>query len=129
MKFVSNLSQTYVVNSTFYDRSPFTRRRPNDRSYGELSMPEGDISFVSSGGRPSTDRLFPSVYNHNYNSDQSSFSNPRLSYSSDTDGNYSFESNNYGRRSIDIGTPDHSSFSFDSDGFSSSASNVVRTRK
>jgi len=89
-------------------------------------MPEGDISFVSSGGRPSTDRLFPSIYNNNHNS-ESSFSNPRLSYSSDTDGNYSFESMNYGRRSMDIGTPDHSSFSLDSDGFSSSASNVVRT--
>jgi hypothetical protein len=88
-------------------------------------MPDSDISFVSSG-RPSTDRLFPSVFNHNYNS-ESSFSNPRLSYSSDTDGNYSFESINYGRRSIDIANPDFSSFSHDSDGLSSSASNVVRT--
>ncbi|GAU15222.1 hypothetical protein TSUD_09600 [Trifolium subterraneum] len=103
-------------------RSPFTRRRPNDKSYGELPMPDSDISFVSSG-RPSTDRLFPSIYNHNYNS-ESSFSNPRLSYSSDTDGNYSFESINYGRRSIDIGTPDFSTFSHDSDGVSSSTSNV-----
>ncbi|CAJ2674830.1 U-box domain-containing protein 35-like [Trifolium pratense] len=103
-------------------RSPFTRRRPNDKSYGELPMPDSDISFVSSG-RPSTDRLFPSIYNHNYNS-ESSFSNPRLSYSSDTDGNYSFESINYGRRSIDIGTPDFSTFSNDSDGLSSSTSNM-----
>ncbi|CAI8605796.1 unnamed protein product [Vicia faba] len=104
-------------------RSPFTRKRPNDKSYGELHMPDSDISFVSSG-RPSTDRLFPSIYNQNYNS-ESSFSNPRLSYSSDTDGNYSFESMNYGRRSVDIGTPDFSSFSHDSDGLSSSASQNV----
>lgn len=90
-------------------------------------MPDSDISFVSSG-RPSTDRMFHSIYNQNYNS-ESSFSNPRISsYSSDTDGNYSFESMNYGRRSVDIGTPDFSSFSLDSDGLSSSASqNVVNT--
>lgn len=89
-------------------------------------MPDSDISFVSSG-RPSTDRLFPSIFNQNYNS-ESSFSNPRMSYSSDTDGNYSFESLNYGRRSVEFGTPDFSSFSHDSDGLSSSASqNVVRT--
>ncbi|XP_050892027.1 U-box domain-containing protein 52 [Lathyrus oleraceus] len=105
-------------------RSPFTRKRPNDKSYGELQMPDSDISFVSSG-RPSTDRMFHSIYNQNYNS-ESSFSNPRISsYSSDTDGNYSFESMNYGRRSVDIGTPDFSSFSLDSDGLSSSASQNV----
>ncbi|XP_027189273.1 U-box domain-containing protein 52-like isoform X2 [Cicer arietinum] len=103
-------------------RSPFTRKRPDDKSYGDLSMQDTDITFISSG-RPSTDRLFPSMYNNNNNS-ESSFSNPRLSYSSDTDGNlsYSFESMHYGRRSIDIGTPDFSSFSHDSDGLSSCAS-------
>ena len=101
-------------------RSPFTRKRPGDKSYGELHMPDSDISFVSSG-RPSTDRLFLSPYN---NSD-SSFSNPRLSYSSDADGNYSFESINYGRRSIDhIGPPDFSSFSHDSDDLSSASGNM-----
>ena len=102
-------------------RSPFTRRRPNDKSYGELHMPDSDISFVSSG-RPSTDRLFPSLYN----SSESGYSNPRLSYSSDTDGNYSFESINYGIRSIDhMGPPDFSSFSHDSDGVSSATSGNV----
>ncbi|GAB4854068.1 hypothetical protein Ancab_022650 [Ancistrocladus abbreviatus] len=38
-------------------KSPFTRgRAANGRSYGDISFPESDISFVSSG-RPSTDNL------------------------------------------------------------------------
>lgn len=99
----------------------------NDRSYGEISLPDTDITFVSSG-RSSTDRLFPSLHNNL----ETGFSNPRLSYSSDTDGNYnySFESIHYGRRSMDIGTPDHfSSFSHDSEGLSSSTpQTMVRDR-
>ncbi|KAK7320752.1 hypothetical protein VNO77_30519 [Canavalia gladiata] len=96
-------------------RSPFTRRGLNDKSYGDLSFPDTDISFVSTG-RSSTDRLFPSLYNNS----ESAFSNPRLSYSSDTDGNYSFESMHLGRRSMDIGS-DFSSFSHDSEGLSSAS--------
>ncbi|XP_061362543.1 U-box domain-containing protein 52-like [Gastrolobium bilobum] len=97
-------------------RSPFTRRGVNDKSYGEISLPDTDITFVSSG-RPSTDRLFP--YSYNNNSD-AAFSNPRLSYSSDTDGNQSFESMHFGRRSMDFSSPEFSSFSHDSEGLSSS---------
>ncbi|CBI24063.3 unnamed protein product, partial [Vitis vinifera] len=40
-------------------KSPFTRGRASlSKSYGELSVPETDISFVSSG-RPSIDHIFP----------------------------------------------------------------------
>ncbi|KAI4316194.1 hypothetical protein L6164_024197 [Bauhinia variegata] len=106
-------------------RSPFTARKgPNGKSYGELSLPDTDISFVSSG-RPSTDRLFPSLYD---NSD-SGFSNPRISYSADMDGNYSFEAMQYarksvdGRRSLDISSPsEFSSISQESDRLSFSTS-------
>ncbi|KAG4931095.1 hypothetical protein JHK84_048087 [Glycine max] len=102
-------------------RSPFTRRGMYDKSYGEISVPDSDISFVSSR-RPSTDPLFPSLYNNNNNNhSETGISNPRLSYSSDTDGNnYSFESMHFGRRSMDISS-DFSSFSQESEGLSSSA--------
>ncbi|KAK7293689.1 hypothetical protein RJT34_16562 [Clitoria ternatea] len=92
-------------------RSPFNRKGMNEKSYGELSLADSDISFISSG-RSSTDRLFPAL-NNNYS--ETAMSHPRLSYSSDTDGNYSFESMHFGRRSMDIGS-EFSSFSHDSDG-------------
>ncbi|CAL0333024.1 unnamed protein product [Lupinus luteus] len=96
-------------------RSPFTRKGMAER-YVEISTSaDSDITFVSSG-RSSIDKLFPTLTNNN--TSESCFSNPRLSYSSDTDANYSFESLNFGRRSIDITSPDHS---FSSDGFSSSS--------
>ncbi|KAJ1425717.1 UspA [Sesbania bispinosa] len=101
-------------------RSPLTRRGVHDKSYGELSLPDTDITFVSSG-RSSTDRLFPSYGNHQLYHSETGISNPRLSYSSDTDGNYSFESMHYGRKSMDIGSPDFSSFSHDSEGLSSAS--------
>ncbi|KAF1885649.1 hypothetical protein Lal_00039496 [Lupinus albus] len=98
-------------------RSPFTRKGMAER-YGEISTPgDSDITFVSSG-RSSIDKLFPALTN----SSDSGISNPRLSYSSDTDANYSFESINFGRRSIDISSPDHS---FSSDGFSSTTSQAA----
>ncbi|KAF8407365.1 hypothetical protein HHK36_006493 [Tetracentron sinense] len=66
-------------------RSPFTRRGRNGKSYGELSLPDTDISFVSSG-RPSIDHMFPSLYDN-----LESGRTPRLSNGSDLD-NRSFES-------------------------------------
>lgn len=103
------------------NRSPFTRRG-NGRSYGELSVPESDISFVSSG-RPSIDRIFPNLYDNN----DPSRTPPRLSNFSDMDYGPSFESSNYGRRSVDIisSPTDLSSGSFESERFSS-ASAMVR---
>ncbi|XP_034699939.1 U-box domain-containing protein 52-like [Vitis riparia] len=69
-------------------KSPFTRGRASlSKSYGELSVPETDISFVSSG-RPSIDRIFPFSYDNldtgmNPRLSNSSEMNPRLSNSSD----------------------------------------------
>ncbi|KAL0756933.1 hypothetical protein Bca101_094601 [Brassica carinata] len=97
-------------------RSPFTRRG-NGRSYGELSVPESDISFVSSG-RASIDRIFPNLYD---NSDPNR-TPPRLSNYSDMDYGPSLESSNYGRRSLDVSSPtDLSNGSFESERFSSAS--------
>eukprot|EP00261_Vitis_vinifera_P037455 XP_019078698.1 PREDICTED: U-box domain-containing protein 52 [Vitis vinifera] len=69
-------------------KSPFTRGRASlSKSYGELSVPETDISFVSSG-RPSIDHIFPFSYDNldtgmNPWLSNSSEMNPRLSNSSD----------------------------------------------
>ncbi|OIV97779.1 hypothetical protein TanjilG_12536 [Lupinus angustifolius] len=102
-------------------RSPFTRKGYSGRSYAESSIPDSDISFVSSG-RPSIDCMFPSLYS---NSDTTT-SNSRLSYSSDNDGNNSFESMHYDRRSVEVGTPsEFSSVSFESDKNSGSTSQAM----
>ncbi|KAL2318255.1 hypothetical protein Fmac_032131 [Flemingia macrophylla] len=106
---------------TEFFRSPLTRKGVNDRSYAENSLPDTDISFVSSR-RSSIDRLFPSLHSNNFS--ETSMSNPRMSYSSDIDGNnYSFESVQFGRRSMDISS-DFSSFSQDSEGLSSASQGV-----
>lgn len=68
---------------TYLNRSPFTRGRVGNKSYGELSLPESDISFVSSG-RPSVDRFFP-------DSQDICFA-PRLSNGSETESRLSFGS-------------------------------------
>ncbi|KAK7399052.1 hypothetical protein VNO78_10227 [Psophocarpus tetragonolobus] len=82
--------------------SPFTRPgRGNYRSY-DSSIPDSDISFVSSG-RPSVDRMFPSMYD-----DTDSGMNPRLSTGSDFDIR-SFGSSFSGAKSID-----HGDYSFSS---------------
>ncbi|KAJ7966029.1 Protein kinase domain [Quillaja saponaria] len=98
-------------------RSPFTRKGLNGKPYGEFSVPDTDISFVSSG-RTSTDRLFPS-YRDNH---EMGMPNSRLSCSSDLDMNHSFESSQFGQRSIDISSPpEFSSISQDSERLSSSS--------
>lgn len=99
-------------------RSPFTRR--NGKTYGEGSLPDSDLSFVSSG-RASLDRLFPYLYE---NSD-SGRNTPTISSSTEMDLNNSFESVNFGRRSTDTGSPpEFSSFSQDSDALSSASQSV-----
>ncbi|XP_018513285.1 U-box domain-containing protein 35 isoform X2 [Brassica rapa] len=97
-------------------RPPFTRRGLNGRSsYGDLSIPDPDISLFSSG-RPSTDRHSLSLFD---NSDQNRTPPPRLSNFSDID-NGSFESMNYGQGSMDISSPPASSRdSFENERFSS----------
>lgn len=108
----------------FGGRSPFARgaRGPNGRSYGELSLPDSDISFVNSG-RSSVDRLFPSFYDNNI---EISKSNPRLSASSDLDGG--FEPSQVGRKSVEIGSPpEFLSIAQENDRMSWSSQSVVRT--
>ncbi|PKI50805.1 hypothetical protein CRG98_028800 [Punica granatum] len=74
-------------------RSPFTRgRAANGRLYGEVSMPDSDISFVCSSGRPSIDQIFPSLYDG-----LDSGRSPRLSSLSDMD----FDIASLPRRSAD----------------------------
>ncbi|KAJ1438034.1 UspA [Sesbania bispinosa] len=97
--------------------SPFTRAgpgRPILRSY-ESSIPDSDISFVSSG-RPSIDRLFPSMYDDL----DSGIAPPRLSSGSDYDVR-SFGSSFSGAKSIDQG--DYS-FSSQDSGMSMSSSRL-----
>lgn len=100
------------------NRSPFTRRGLTGKSYGELSVPDTDISFVSSG-RPSIDRIFPAFYDNT----ETSRTPPRLSNFSDIDSNYSFESLHHGRKSLDQGgfSPELSTFSNESDQMPSAA--------
>ncbi|GAV63651.1 Pkinase domain-containing protein/Usp domain-containing protein [Cephalotus follicularis] len=91
---------------TEFFRSPFTRKGLNGKSYGEIPLPDTDISFVSSG-RPSIDRIFPSLYD-NIDSGR----NPqRLSNISDLDEMGSFESMHFGRRSVDTSSPPPPEFS------------------
>ncbi|CAL9233790.1 unnamed protein product [Arabidopsis halleri] len=101
-------------------RSPFTRRG-NGKSYGDLSVPESDISFISSG-RPSIDRIFPSLYDNNDPNRTPS----RLSNFSDMDYSSSLDqSSNYGRRSVDMNSPtDFSTGSLESERFSSASQSI-----
>ncbi|KAK9279235.1 hypothetical protein L1049_012913 [Liquidambar formosana] len=91
-------------------KSPFSRGKGlNGKSYGELSGPDTDISFVSSG-RASIDRIFPSFYDNNELG-----RTPRLSNSSDID-YHGPESPHFGCKSMDINSPhEFSSFSQEND--------------
>ncbi|KAK3007835.1 hypothetical protein RJ639_014337 [Escallonia herrerae] len=106
----SESPQHSLNNDANIIKSPFTHRRdPNGKSYGELSSPDTDISFVSSG-RPSIDRLFPS-----YGDSFEMGATPRFSNYSDVD-RQSFESFRIGRKSADSTTPPELSYSsFESD--------------
>ncbi|KAL2503410.1 Protein kinase protein with adenine nucleotide alpha hydrolase-like domain [Forsythia ovata] len=81
-------------------RSPFTRGKTSNRSYGECTIPDSDISFVSSG-RPSTDRMTPSFDNQDMNlgSRLSSISDKdtRLSVGSPFSGARSSDANSFGK--------------------------------
>ncbi|KAK7251469.1 hypothetical protein RIF29_34700 [Crotalaria pallida] len=96
-------------------KSPFARPgKSYHRSY-DSSIPDSDISFVSSG-RPSVDRMFPSFYD-----EMESAMTPRLSSSSDYDMR-SFGSSFSNAKSIDQG--DYSFSSQDSGMSMSSASRL-----
>ncbi|KAL2236842.1 UNVERIFIED_CONTAM: U-box domain-containing protein 52 [Sesamum indicum] len=82
-------------NDSNFIKSPFTHRRaPNGKAY-ELSTPETDISFVSSGRR-SVD-VYP-TYSESF---EGSLTPPRLSGFSDVD-SQGYDSWTTGRRSLDI---------------------------
>ncbi|CAH8390000.1 unnamed protein product [Eruca vesicaria subsp. sativa] len=113
---MEDLQRRSVEDQSDSFRSPFTRRG-NGRSYGELSVPESDISFVSSG-RASIDRIFPNLYDNN----DPNRTPPRLSNFSDMDYGPNLESSNYGRRSLDVSSPtDLSTGDFESERFSSAS--------
>ncbi|XP_009618440.1 U-box domain-containing protein 35 [Nicotiana tomentosiformis] len=102
-------------------KSPFNRGKPVNRSYGDLSVAESDISFVSSN-RPSSDCTFPiSSDSHdlglpprlsNSSDTDNRFSAPRLSNSSETDSRLSFGSSFSATRLSEVNA--FSSNSFDS---------------
>ncbi|KAI3974460.1 hypothetical protein MKX01_017953 [Papaver californicum] len=78
-------------------KSPFSRGGGmNGKVYTDFSLPETDISFVSSG-RPSTDQIFPSFYDH-----LDIERNSRFSTSSGTPSyeGYSFDSMQSARKSV-----------------------------
>lgn len=85
-----------------WNRSPFTRPgRPIHRSF-ESSIPDSDISFVSSG-RPSVDRMFPSLYE-----EMDSGISSRLSSSSD------YDLKSFGSSYSNAKSVDHADYSFSS---------------
>ncbi|KAJ1420112.1 UspA [Sesbania bispinosa] len=102
-------------------RSPFTRKGYNGRSYGETPKLDSDISFVSTGRTSSAD-----LYHSIHSNPDTGMSTPPLSFSSEIDGNYSFDSIHHARRSTDINSPaEFASFSFDSERLSTSTSQAV----
>ncbi|CAK9316481.1 unnamed protein product [Citrullus colocynthis] len=104
-------------------RSPFTRKGYNYKaSYGDLSMQDSDISYVSSG-RPSIDRIFPSLYDSQDMGGRAT--PPQISSSTDLDLTRSFESLQLGRMSVDMNFPsEFSSISQDSDRMSISSQSM-----
>ncbi|CAH9107867.1 unnamed protein product [Cuscuta epithymum] len=115
--FTSELSSASSQNDI---KSPFTRRRAGNGKPYEHSRPTSDISFVSSG-RASIDSCFPS-YNDSFEDGPTP---PRLSGFSEFETS-SFESSNFGRRSMDLSSPSELSFvSMDSDRMSMSGMDDV----
>ncbi|XP_004513116.1 U-box domain-containing protein 52-like isoform X2 [Cicer arietinum] len=102
--------------------SPFNRR--GHKAY-ESSIPDSDISFVSSG-RPSIDRIFPSLYNVDDLDNSSSGIPSRLSFGSDFDAKSSFASSfsgGGGQKSIDLSSP-LDNYSFSSQGSANASSSL-----
>ncbi|KAL6965289.1 hypothetical protein U1Q18_036344 [Sarracenia purpurea var. burkii] len=99
------------------NRSPFTHRKGvNGKPHVVPSLPDTDISFVSSG-RTSVDRMFPSFY-ESFEMSQSTRSPPHLStsnYSELDNNNHGFESLHLGLKSVDaVASPEFSQVSNDS---------------
>ncbi|KAM3235817.1 U-box domain-containing protein 34 [Capsicum annuum] len=117
-------------DDTDFIKSPFNRGKGINRSYGDLSVGESDLSFVSSG-RPSSDRTFPiSMDSHdlglpprlsNSSDTDIKYSAPRLSNSSETDSRLSFGSSYSATRLSEVNA--FSSNSFESGNGSWSSTN------
>ncbi|KAK4729185.1 hypothetical protein R3W88_022173 [Solanum pinnatisectum] len=99
-----------LQSDTMSFKSPFTHRKgPNGKPY-EISLPDTDISYVSSG-RPSIDNIYSSL-SDSYESGGPT--PPRLSGFSDFD-SQSFDSTQFGRRSVDTTPPELSLTLLDGD--------------
>ncbi|PHT93394.1 hypothetical protein T459_01276 [Capsicum annuum] len=119
---VSDMTMSNLHSDTFNMKSPFTHRKgPNGKPY-EISQPDTDISFVSSG-RPSIDSMFPSFAD----SYDSGATPPRLSAFSDFEGQ-NFESMPMGRRSLDILPSELTFLSMEGDRTSISSTQVGNRR-
>ncbi|CAN1164164.1 U-box domain-containing protein 52 [Linum perenne] len=122
--------QRRSTDGTDFFRSPLNRNAVNAKSYGELKLPDTDISFVSSG-RTSIDRMFPGFYDNNPMSSEAGRP-PRLSNLSDIENDLmnGFESMQQqqhagGRRSVDISSsPRLSSVSQENDRLSSASQSM-----
>ncbi|XP_019070909.1 U-box domain-containing protein 52-like [Solanum lycopersicum] len=99
-----------IQSDTMSFKSPFTHRKgPNGKPY-EISLTDTDISYVSSG-RPSIDNIYSSL-SDSYESGGPT--PPRLSGFSDFD-SQSFDSTQFGRRSVDTTPPELSLTLLDGD--------------
>ncbi|KAG9449324.1 hypothetical protein H6P81_009289 [Aristolochia fimbriata] len=96
-------------------RSPFTRGGrggANGKSYGEISLPDSESSYVSSSGRPSSDRPYPpSLYDHMESTRPARISN--VDYGG-MDNNRSFEVMHAQQRGLDM-MDRYSTYSHDSE--------------
>uniref|UniRef100_A0A7N2N4C8 RING-type E3 ubiquitin transferase n=1 Tax=Quercus lobata TaxID=97700 RepID=A0A7N2N4C8_QUELO len=99
-------------------RSPFSRKGYDGKSYGELTLPDSDISFVSSA-RPSIDQMF-TVYD---NLDIGSTPSRMSLTSTEVDMKENFDIMQIGRKSLEIGSPppEFSNLSQENDRLSNSA--------
>ncbi|KAG6585411.1 U-box domain-containing protein 35, partial [Cucurbita argyrosperma subsp. sororia] len=100
-------------------RSPFTRKGYNGKMPGEMSVPDTDISFVGSG-RPSVDKLFPTYYD----AVDPGRMPPRLSNGTDGDIYHSFESQPFGRKSLDVNFQEFSSIFSEGERLSTSSQSM-----
>ncbi|KAK4354069.1 hypothetical protein RND71_026263 [Anisodus tanguticus] len=118
------------IDDSDFIKSPFNRGKGVNRSYGDLSVADSDLSFVSTG-RPSSDRTFPNSMDihdlglpprlSNSSDTDNKYSAPRLSNSSETESRLSFGSSFSATRLSEVNA--FSSNSFDSGNGSWSSTN------
>lgn len=123
--------QNWLKNNLL-NRSPFTRSARRNTNKYKPSIPETDISFVSSG-RPSTERTFPAFYENVepvMNPGLSPRFSPRFSNISEPDDRRSVSTSSFTRKSLDYHSPwESSSSSLESGRSSCSTQYNVRTQQ